>query len=128
MEPSSMLRTLLLLPVVALGACQSPAVPALMQEEPAHAQGVVTQHEETSEGLRFLVEDRPDADTGEKFFVTIDARTGIFSRTASGDTVLSDSRDVPLQSSVEVWFEGQILESYPAQGVAKYVLLTHARP
>lgn len=128
MESSSIVRALLVLPFVVLGACQSPTVPVLMREEPAHAQGTVTEREEISEGLIFLVEERPDTDSGEKFFVTIDARTGIFSRTAAGDTVLADSRDVPVQSSVEVWFEGQILESYPAQGVAKYVLLTRASP
>lgn len=127
MDPSRTARRLVVLPLIALGACQSPTVPALMREEPAHAQGTVTEHEEISDGLRFLLEDSPNTDTGEKFFVTIDARTGIFRLTTAGDTVLADSRDVPVQSSVEVWFEGQILESYPAQGVAKYVLLTHSR-
>lgn len=123
MHLSSIRRGLLIFLFTAIGACQSPTVPPLMREEPAHAQGTVSEREQTAEGLRFLLEDQPGTDTGEKYYVTIDSRTGIFHRTTAGDTVIAEARDIAVQSSVAVWFDGPILESYPAQGVARYVLV-----
>lgn len=123
MHLSSTRRALIVLGLSAIAACQSPTVPALMREEPAHAQGTVTEREQISGELRFLLEERPNTDTGEKFYVTIDSRTGIFHRTSAGDTVVAEAREIAVQSSVAVWFDGPILESYPAQGVARYVLV-----
>ena len=123
MHLSSIRRALIVLALTAPAACQSPTVPTLMREEPAHAQGTVTEREQAAEGLRFLMEDRPNTDTGDKFYVTIDSRTGIFHTTSAGDTVVAEAREIAVQSSVAVWFEGPILESYPAQAVAKYILV-----
>lgn len=123
MHLSSIRRALIVLALTAIAACQSPTVPTLMRDEPAHAQGTVTEREQTTDGLRFLMEDRPNTDTGDKFYVTIDSRTGIFHTTSAGDTVVAEEREIAVQSSVAVWFEGPILESYPAQAVAKYVLV-----
>lgn len=123
MNHSSTRRALSVLGLTAMAACQSPTVPALMREEPAHARGTVTEREEAADGLRFLMEDRPGTDTGDKFYVTIDARTGIFHTTSAGDTVVAEERDIAVQSPVSVWFEGPILESYPAQAVARYILV-----
>jgi hypothetical protein len=116
-----------LVPVVLLlgsisGSCASPTIPDLLREEPAHTRGTITEYD-SSAGSTFLLEDRPDLDSGEKYIVRIDSRTEIFKRTAAGDTVRGDVQDIRTQSRAAVWFEGPILESYPAQGVARYVLM-----
>lgn len=121
-----------LVPILLLGSitsssCASPTIPSLLRDEPAQARGTITEYD-SSTGSTFLLEARPDLDIGDKYFVRIDAKTEIFRQTAAGDTVPGGVQDIRSQSRAAIWFEGPILESYPAQGVAKYVLLDAVSP
>lgn len=117
-----LLPVVLLLGSISGLSCSSPTTLERLREEPAHARGTITEYD-SSAGSTFLLEERPDLDTGEKFVVRIDSETEIFRTTAAGDTVRGDIGDIRPQSGAAVWFEGPVMESYPAQGVARYVLL-----
>jgi hypothetical protein len=119
---SRLMPVILLLGTISGSSCSSPTVPDRLREEPAQARGTITEYD-PSVGSSFRLEERPDLDTGEKFIVRVDSGTEIFRRTATGDTVQADIRDIRPQTGAAVWFEGPILESYPAQGVARYVFL-----
>jgi hypothetical protein len=117
-----LMPVVLLLGSISSSSCASPTIPSLLRDEPAQAHGTITEYD-SSAGSTFLIEARPDLDTGDKYFVRIDSKTEIFRQTAAGDTIRGDVQDIRLQSRAAIWFEGPILESYPAQGVAKYVVL-----
>lgn len=119
---SRLVPVVLLLGSISGSSCSSPTILERLREEPAHTRGTITEYD-PSAGSTFRLEERPDLDTGEKYIVRIDSGTEIFRKTATGDTVRTDIRDIRPQMGAAVWFEGPIMESYPAQGVARYVLL-----
>src|SRR5690606_32905801 len=76
-----------LMPIVLLfgsisgASCASPTIPTPLRDEPAHTRGTITEYD-ASAGSTFLVEARPDLDSGDKYYVRLDSRTEIFRQTA----------------------------------------------
>ena len=94
-------------------------------EDKADISGIISEIEiidnNTVEG-RILVElDEPN-NTSDKFWVTIENNTPVYQfDTANNDLVAFSS--LRNGQTLEVWFEGAVMESYPAQVKAKQVLI-----
>ena len=71
---------------------------------------------------RILVElDEPN-NTSDKFWVTIENTTPVYRFSATSNDLVAFS-SLRTGQVVEVWFEGAVMESYPAQVKAKQVLI-----
>ena len=94
-------------------------------EDKADISGIISEIEtignNTIEG-RILVElDEPN-NTSDKFWVTIENNTPVYTFDAAGNDLVAFS-SLRNGQTVEVWFEGAVMESYPAQVKAKQVLI-----
>ncbi len=108
-----------------LNACGTVKTDGPSQEDGSDIAGIITDlnssGSETVDG-RILVELEQPNNTSDKFWVTIEKNTSIYKYDGKQYT------DAPFSSltkgqNVEVWFDGPVAESYPAQVKAKQVVV-----
>lgn len=113
------LVTLSLLAVLAgCGGSKAVRVP----DQKPDTTGVIT----SLEGARMLVKEDRKIASGEpgQVWVTLDAHSQIAVRD-KGALRPGTATDLKLDKKVEVWFAGPILESYPAQASARFVVVNN---
>lgn len=110
--------------------------------EPAHTAGTITQAPSSLPArfggtYAFLIEEYPERPTGpsaspyttgDKYHVTVKEQTRIERRTATGNVRSVSPEDIAVGLKAEVWFDGPILESYPAQALASRILILDPAP
>jgi hypothetical protein len=116
------MASVFLLPMNACGVVKTDGP---SQEDGSDIAGIITEinssGSETVNG-RILVELKQPNNTSDKFWITVETNTSIYKYDGKQHT------DTPFSSltkgqNVEVWFDGPVAESYPAQVKAKQVVV-----
>ena len=77
----------------------------------------------SKDGSAILVEEFPDAETGDKISAAITDTTVIVREGADGTRTTATFEDLVVGQQVQLWVDGAIAESYPEQGGASVVLI-----
>jgi len=111
--------------LLTLNACGTVKTDGPSQEDGSDIFGIITEinssGSETVDG-RILVELEQPNNTSDKFWVTIEKNTSIYKFDGKQYTDASFS-SLTKGQNVEVWFDGPVAESYPAQVKAKQVVV-----
>ncbi len=111
--------------LLTLSACGAVKTDGPSQEDGSDIVGIITEinssGSETVDG-RVLVELEQPNNTSDKFWVTIEKNTSIYKFDGKQYTDVSFS-SLTKGQTVEVWFDGPVAESYPAQVKAKQVVV-----
>lgn len=112
-----------------LAACSSPTVQARGASEHLHTRGTITEVPARLSGAAFLIEEKvtglpaEPSTAGDKYFVFVTEKTGIQRRTSGGSVQSASLAEITEGTRAEVWFDGPIRESYPAQATASRILI-----
>ncbi len=120
-----LVATIVSLFLLTLNACGAVKTDGPSQEDGSDIVGIITEinssGSETVDG-RVLVELEQPNNTSDKFWVTIEKNTSIYKFDGKQYTDVSFS-SLTKGQTVEVWFDGPVAESYPAQVKAKQVVV-----
>lgn len=94
-----------------------------MPEQPPHAEGTVTANPVALRAETFLLEDDPNPTAGHRYYVRVDSRSQLYRRSFNGDLTTVTLEEIAVGATVQVWFDGPVLESDPSQAVADFVLV-----
>jgi hypothetical protein len=90
----------------------------------AEFNGTITQLDRSDDASgSMLVEEKPGTQEGDKFLASIGIGTPVARKGADGSITAASWTDLAKDQQVQVWVDGPVLESYPAQGGASFVLI-----
>jgi len=111
--------------LLVLNGCGTPKNDVSFQKDGSDIVGVITDiNGENGELIngRILVELEQPNNTSDKFWVTIEKNTPIYEYDGNQNTNTT-FKSLEKGQSVEIWFDGPVAESYPAQVKAKQIVV-----
>ena len=114
-------RLLRVLTSLLLASCSSTGV--RLPHDTPHLQGTVTRVRLVQGTLRVLVESQPGAAAGDRTELTVMQSTRVLQGRAGEAVQRASSRDLRTGTFIHVWHTGTVLESDPAQAVARTILI-----
>jgi len=113
---------LMMLPACASTNSVDTAPAPVVPHEAPGIHGVITSVDSTAGRQMILVEENPNDSAGsQKAAVRLTGQTQVYRRSGSSLEEI-DRSGLTMGTSVSVWFEGPVAESYPVQGSASVVV------